>query len=253
MSTKRTKPIYGNCKVYHPDGTLMFLCLEKRANWYLERNLAEIVDTNPLTIKLNFVPKGTGNYDEFYLSVKSNACVVCGEKKIEDLTKHHVIPVEYRKHFPEEKKSRSSHDIVIMCTKHHYEYENNFAHKFKRKIEEELGLIRSHIIRDRSRTGKAYSYAGILLDLERVKKIPSARIEFFMKEMKEMFGTDDPYEVSKMNIIKKMEKEEDEIGCQVVEKLTDIDEFAKKWRQHFIESMNPQFMPDKWKIDYKIK
>ena len=33
----RKNKIYGNCKVYSPNVNLMFLCVEKKANWYLDR------------------------------------------------------------------------------------------------------------------------------------------------------------------------------------------------------------------------
>ena len=35
--------------------------------------------------------------------------------------------------------------------------------------------------------------------------------------------------------------------------IQDYDEFAKDWRIHFVETMNPQFMPDEWKIDRKTR
>lgn len=30
----------------------------------------------------------------------------------------------------------------------------------------------------------------------------------------------------------------------------DIVEFTKRWRQHFLESMNPQFLPELWCVDH---
>ena len=29
-----------------------------------------------------------------------------------------------------------------------------------------------------------------------------------------------------------------------------LDEFGKRWRQHFIHTMSPQFLPKLWSVDY---
>jgi hypothetical protein len=41
----RKKKIYGNYQVFSPDNVLMFRCDEKKANWYLDRDLAEKIDS----------------------------------------------------------------------------------------------------------------------------------------------------------------------------------------------------------------
>lgn len=249
----RTKPIYGNCRVHHPDGALMFLCLEKRAKWYLDRNLAVVLSEDPLTIQLTFTPKGNGNIDDYYLSKKSNSCVVCGSEDLSDLTKHHVIPIEYRKHFPLEMKSRSSHDIVVICRNHHAEYENAFAQKLKKRLEKAAGIGRTAMTKDRIRVNRAFSYTGIMLDPERIKGIPNHRIEYFMKELQEIFGTTDPYEVAQLNLTKEMQSEDEVVGKQLIEKTEDLNEFSIMWRQHFLDCMKPQFLPDGWKVDYSTR
>lgn len=89
-----------------PDGELLSNCDSKKANWYIERGLAEIIKQQPLTIKLNFEPNGRKNgengqkphhdiYDDaFYVVDRENKCVVCGSKK--DYSRYHVIPALYR-------------------------------------------------------------------------------------------------------------------------------------------------------------
>lgn len=32
-----------------------------------------------------------------------------------------------------------------------------------------------------------------------------------------------------------------------------LEEFVKLWRTHFIETTNPQYMPQGWSIDFKVK
>lgn len=110
----RKNKIYGNCKVYSPSGNLMFLCVEEKANWYLDRvdvntgePLArEIRHINPILnlfmillfirprgkkVQLMFEPKQEGNSgDKYSLSKKENKCVITGDTNLETLTKHHI-------------------------------------------------------------------------------------------------------------------------------------------------------------------
>ena len=67
-----------NWEVYHPDGTHMFTCGEKKATWYLERKLAERTANGK--IMLTFEPKGNGfeANEIFGKSVRETICVVSG-------------------------------------------------------------------------------------------------------------------------------------------------------------------------------
>lgn len=249
---KRKNTIYGNCQVYSPSGELMFLCLEKKANWYLYRNLAKIIGIDPLQIQLTFEPGGKGHDDEYYLSSKINACVVCGSTNLEDLTKHHIVPIEYRKHFPEYIKSRSSHDIVVICQDHHYDYENNFAQHLKHELMKKYNILQTKLSIDKIRTHKAYNIAKVLIDPEKVKKIPESRIKSMITEVRDIFGHDDVYEIATSDINKIIYNENLVLGKQLVDKIEDIEKFIKMWRQHFVDSMKPQYMPIGWSIDYSI-
>ena len=251
---KRSTLIYGNCKVYSPDGELMFLCLEKRINWYLTRNLATIVDTNPLSIQLNFEPNGYGNRtSEYYLSEKRNACVCCNEDNIEVLTKHHVVPVEYRKHMDLKYKNRSSHDIVVMCEKCHYDYENNYAQQFKKELEASCFIQRPNLSKDKIKTHKAHSIAKLLLNTERCEKIPRSRVQQLYNEVNRVFGHTNLEEIVQMNLYDILEEQDLEIGKEVLELQMSIEDFIVEWRSHFIKSMNPQFLPTGWDIYNGIK
>ena len=68
MKSKRNNIIYGNCRVLSPKGDLMFLSTKKRADWYLTRNLAKLVENDPPTIQLTFQPNGEGMKDDLYIS-----------------------------------------------------------------------------------------------------------------------------------------------------------------------------------------
>jgi len=252
--TKRTTQIYGNCKVFAPSGELMFLCLEKRANWYLKRNLANILKEDPIEIILNFTQKGMGNRkSEYYLSEKKNACVCCNETDISLLTKHHVVPVEYRKHMPIQYKNRSSHDIVVMCQNCHYEYENIYAQVLKKELEEECFIERPTLSKDKIRTGRAYSLAVLLTDEVRANKIPQTRKHYMYTEIKHIFGHTRLEEIIEMKLHKQLTKQDLEIGKEVLDLQLSNEEFIIMWRTHFIECMKPQYLPEGWDIFTDIK
>lgn len=260
----RTKEIYGNCRVYHPDGSLMFLCVEKRINWYLSRNLGEVICEKPLSIKLNFEPNGKGAYDSKYdenermylLGTKRNVCVVCGSEDLSSLTKHHVVPHEYRKFFPVEIKSRSPHDIVPICRKHHSIYENEHANKLKRKLEKELGIDPANSVYSGMKTiARAVAFAKIIMDPDRVLSIPLPKIEYFMSEIRKYFGEAPLTEIAEINMRVTSREMVEEVAKKVIEGMTenDINNFIKMWRTDFIMSMNPQFLPEGWSITHGIK
>ncbi|KAG0279572.1 hypothetical protein BGZ95_000822 [Linnemannia exigua] len=113
---KSNAKVYDNISVYAPpDSNLIFRCSQKRADWYLSRNLARSL--SPTSIHLNFAPAGQGHVnDPYYLEERENKCVICGQETAEaGATMLHVVPEQYRKWFPIKLKSHSSHDIVVAC------------------------------------------------------------------------------------------------------------------------------------------
>ncbi|KAF9904488.1 hypothetical protein EC991_002648 [Linnemannia zychae] len=113
---KSNAKVYDNISVYAPpDSNLIFRCSQKRANWYLSRNLARSLSET--SIHLNFAPAGQGHVnDPYYLEERENKCVICGQETAEaGATMLHVVPEQYRKWFPMKLKSHSSHDILVAC------------------------------------------------------------------------------------------------------------------------------------------
>ncbi|KAL2938237.1 Protein RRP6-like 3 [Bienertia sinuspersici] len=123
-------PVYHNCRIYASDGRLLCYCDRKKLEWYLNRNLAKLMDDNPPAIMLLFEPKGRPEDEDndFYVQSKKNMCVSCGE------TNHYL-----RMHFPEHLKSHRSHDIVLLCVDCH-EVAHATAEKYKRKVATEFGV-----------------------------------------------------------------------------------------------------------------
>ena len=74
------KPIYENCQILAPDGEILCKCDRKKVEWYLDRDLADLVKEDPLTARLKFEPSGRGitafdgqqDDDEFYTEDRTN-------------------------------------------------------------------------------------------------------------------------------------------------------------------------------------
>jgi len=249
MRNLRKRPIYGNCKVLAPDGELMFRCLEKKANWYLDRNLAIIIDDDPLTIQLNFEPNGRGEKTEYLKSIRKNKCVVCGEEDLEVLTKHHLIPYEYRRHFPYKLKSHNSGYVVPICISCHEKYERDHANVLKVKLASEFGAPKN------GNTNKRYHAEKHILALLRHRdRMPEKRLkyvqELFVKTMADagIETNESIFDDKALENYLEFFKSNDETvdnrhGKQVVDNCPDLEAFSQSWIKHFLDSMNPKFMP----------
>jgi len=254
MSQLRKTLIYGNCQVFSPDGDLMFRCLEKRANWYLKRNLATIMSQDPLCIKLNFAPKGRGEVLEVLKMERFNRCVVCGLEELNMLTKHHLVPFVYRQHFPSKRKQHSSLFVVPICRNCHLEYENAYAYQLKTVLAE----IHSAPLNGIFDSEKVKIIGAIRCLKQHGDKIPADRKVFLREKLKqrlidrgiyngEDISDDNVLEAIGDNLEKEKEKDDQAINCHgkiVVDGIKDFDEFEKMWARHFVDNMQPQYMPE---------
>lgn len=246
------REIYGNWEVYHPDGSLMFRCDNKKANWYLKRDLAINFEENK--IKLTFTPEGKGHVDEpFYLTKKANICVVCGKSRY--LTRHHVIPYCFRRHIPEEMKSKDSHDIVLLCIPCHRIYETH-AWNIKKELAEKHGMLLAQPVEEHSEEEKlkfkAVSAAYAII--EHGHRIPEPRKEILLGIISSYLGkeTVEDSDLEKLVEVKFGVKNLDfSLGKSIVDKIDDLDSFIKMWRAHFVETMKPEYLPELWSIDHK--
>lgn len=246
VHAKKTQ-LYDNDQVLHPDGSLLFFCNRKKSNWYLARELADRISETPHIIRLKFNPAGPGQQgDLFYLQARDNICAVCGSK--ENLSRHHVVPHCYRK-FLHEEKNHSYHDILPVCTTDHDRYEK-LAFQLKQQIAVEFDAP-IHGIFDKEKVTtlrNARSAARVLLTYG--IKIPEDRKEFLLKRVYNVFeNTLNLKEISQIDI------DSDTVthGKIVVEKLNDVQSFFERWRNHFVSTMQPKFLPSHWNIQRKEK
>lgn len=240
------RSLYENCCVRDKNGDIIFYSSIKRARWYLKRNLATILNEDPLEIKLTFETNGKGNFgDEFYLQQRKNVCVVCGQNE-SGINRHHIVPSSFRRHLPNYIKDHSYHDVVPLCPTCHEQYEKH-SNELRLKLEAEYsapvsGAYDKDLYIDFEH-GQAY--ARTLLGKHR-NKIPPERAQELLAFIKELFGTTNLIHVASVEFDRPRTEPQGKI---VVDKLTDVQAFISRWRQHFLDTMKPTHMPLFWRVD----
>jgi hypothetical protein len=250
----RKSVLYGNFHIQAPDGHEMFHCNAQKALWYLNRDIADVISNDPPTLRLKFSPGGPGHIgDVYYLTPKVNQCVVCASTK--DLNRHHVMPRVFRRYMPECIKDHNYHDVLLMCIDCHERYEVEAA-KLKQEICKEFGFD----INDGGgqiylpEVGNAVKAARALLHYGH--EIPEPRKSILLNTVKEYLKDLNVIEVTKEDLEevashfpwKRPEGGQKNYGEYVVEKIGDIQVFTERWRRHFLEVMNPQYLPEYWDI-----
>ena len=246
---------YSNCRVYSPDGVLMFRSTEKRARWYLDRDLADIISEDPLSIKLRFDPAGLGwarhehkyGLDEFF-----NRCVVCGSEEL--LTKHHVVPYCYRRWMPIEFKAHNFHDILLLCKDCHSEYEKH-AYKLKQELGERFNdSLNPQVDKSDLLTIKKRKLANTFIKGITTESIPYYRLEEILTELEFIscktlsFQEITELAYTKDDIVKT------EVGKNTIEFVlanNQLHEFSVMWRKHFLQHCRPKFLPTNWSVDHE--
>ncbi len=240
--------IYGNYSILHPDGSLMCHTDKKKVNWYMKKELAEWVDET--TIKLKFEPKGRGNAgdSEYYAEARENRCVVCGAT--ENLTLHHVVPYQYRKHFPEHLKSHTSFDILPLCIEHHEEYES-LATALNKRLQIQYNALPA-INKLPPEVEAAKEIGGYISALIKSgDKIPQDRRNQLLNKIRLYFKSEDIWfdDLPDLLVDVNYKVESSSPAKTIVGAVPDIFEFIVMWRKHFVQHMQPKYLSDKWLAD----
>jgi len=273
----RLNKVYGGCRVYSPKGNLMFLCDEKKVNWYLDRTDKEtgsplaikINHINPflnslmtffgispknIRIKLQFEPKDEGNKnDKYALTKKENRCVITGDTNLEQLTKHHITPYCYRMFMPAEYKEANSHDVVPIIAEKHYEYERK-ADELKKVIAKKYNAPLNGDVSVNHKLFYAIKSAYALKN--HGDKMPKASEEIHKETIRAYTCQKRVTEKIIEELVEKGFKEASKIkshGEIVMDKLViegkeAIQEFVEMWRNHFLKHAKPRYMPKNWDV-----
>jgi hypothetical protein len=228
----------------------MCFCSEDHLRWYLDRNLADVIRTDPLSIQLNFEPGGRGKADwPFYLQRRENKCCVCGGE--DKLSKHHVVPYKYRKALP--CSAKTHHDVLPICVECHRRYERDYVPA----ISEKLAFEHDAPIRGRVGEYDLEDFVPIkqaAACLVRFRgRLPAERRQEMYSTVEEFLGRP-PTGDDLQDLMRPWWKRDDYIrhAEMVAAKITDVDEFYRMWRQHFLDTMEPKHMPDGWSVDHSV-
>ncbi|XP_060118458.1 exonuclease 3'-5' domain-containing protein 2 [Heteronotia binoei] len=257
----RKSPLYDNCFLYAPDGQPLCTCDRKKAQWYLDKGIAELVGTDPFIVKLQFEPSGRPESQvDYYLTVKENMCVVCG--KTESYIRKNIVPHEYRRHFPIQMKDHNSHDVLLLCTACHAIsnfYDNHLKQKFAEEFGAPIGCEEGIRLLEDPIRRQVRSAARALLNAD---GLPDARKEELLQVVKDYFHS--------LTVSQEMLQEaaglETRIcnetymphGLKVVQcfakgGLCSLMQLERRWRQHFLDTMQPKHLPKQWSVDHNHK
>jgi hypothetical protein len=239
-SSSNKKSIFDNCKLYSPSGELVGRCQLHRCLWYLKNNLAQKINNDPTQIQLTFYPKGKEGLDDpATLADKPNCCVVCGTTT--DLTKHHVVPYAIRKYLPDKLKKRCHRDILPCCISCHTQYEQH-ANIKKQELADRyqipiLGNISQviEIVKNRHTCKLLFN-----------DKVPEVRKEQLQQKLCERLGCLSKQEILHLANLTDKEIKKIYFGEMLISKITDFNAFILEWREHFVQIMNPKYMPEYW-------
>ena len=238
--------LYENCGLQAPDGVLISYQSEKRVRWYLKQGLATLVSESPLVARLIKEPKGRGRAgDPFYLTPRKNECVVCGTS--DKLTRHHVVPQFFRRHFPLKLKASSNHDVLAACETCHRLY-CTFEEEFKKELAKEFGFdMKGRPIGFPQRITKAAAIVKVLRSKPDINSVAKVNLA---KRLFDLLG-DPTDEILDLLITSLQEGKDTTLGREIVSSLDykGLISFSKRWRHHFVETMSPQFLPKHWSPD----
>jgi hypothetical protein len=224
---------YDNYKIFHPSGALMCYCSRKKAMWYVRRDLAELV--NGYDVHLTFTPKGYGDPVEILVG-RHNMCVVSGE--MTNLTRHHVVPTQYRQHFERKYKDKNSCDLVVLSRSEHNRYENA-ANDFKNMLHDD------HIDDDYREVDAAWGEAKSLWNCidKHYDRLPPDRQVYMRLRLEGVLErwhfTDDELRSDSLRGPK-------DYNRAIVESVGTVN-LIVLWKLHFLKHGGPKFLPGWWK------
>ncbi|KYO21691.1 exonuclease 3'-5' domain-containing protein 2 isoform X2 [Alligator mississippiensis] len=254
----RKSPLYDNCFLHAPDGQPLCTCDRKKAQWYLDKGIGELVSMDPFVVKLQFEPSGRPESQvDYYLTVKENLCVVCGKR--ESYIRKNIVPHEYRRHFPIQMKDHNSHDVLLLCTSCHAisnYYDNHLKQQLAEEFAAPIGCEEGVRLLEDPHRRQVRSGARALLN---AGSLPDSRREELLQGIKDFFDreTITPEMLQEAAELETRIYNENYIphGLKVVQcfakgGLSSLMQLERRWRQHFLDTMQPKHLPVRWSVDH---
>ncbi|XP_003978542.2 exonuclease 3'-5' domain-containing protein 2 [Takifugu rubripes] len=258
----RKSPLYDNCFLHAPDGQPLCTCDKKKARWYLDKGIGELQSEEPFVVRLLFEPSGRpDSQQDYYLTAKENLCVVCG--KADSYIRKNIVPHEYRRHFPIEMKDHNSHDILLLCTSCHAT-SNVYDGFLKQQLADEFAAPQGceegvRLMEDPDRR-RVRSAARVLLSA--AEALPQRRREELQLLIRNFLDMKEEEELTDAALQQAAALETQILneayvphGLKVVRAharrgLPGLMELERRWRQHFLASMQPRHLPPLWAVDH---
>ncbi|XP_038584556.1 exonuclease 3'-5' domain-containing protein 2 isoform X1 [Micropterus salmoides] len=258
----RKSPLYDNCFLHAPDGQPLCTCDKKKAKWYLDKGIGVLQSEDPFVVRLLFEPSGRpDSQQDYYLTAKENLCVVCG--KADSYIRKNIVPHEYRRHFPSEMKDHNSHDILLLCTSCHAA--SNVHDSFlKQQLAEDFVAPQGcedgvRLLEDSDRrrvrsAARALLTAGEGLPEQRREEL-QALIKSFLNMNEEQELTDEALQQAAGLETRIFNEAYVPHGLKVVrahaeQGLQGLMDLERRWRQHFLTTMQPSHLPPLWSVDH---
>ncbi|KAK3882734.1 hypothetical protein Pcinc_012907 [Petrolisthes cinctipes] len=256
---KRKSPLYHNCQLLAPDNHPLCTLDPKKARWYVDKGLGVLVSEEPLVVRLKFEPAGRPQAESgdgaFYLQSRLNVCVVCGCQ--DSYTRKSIVPHEYRRHFHRLLKHHQNHDVVLLCFPCH-RVSNMVDNTLRVQLGEEFGAPVSTDPRAKASIDgprKAVRDAARAL-MKPPGTIPSPLHDKFLKTLQEFYPGQDVTTallIEAANLEVKVYREghvTHGLGIYQAYAKIGLNKLEQQWRQHFLDTMKPRFMPECWSVSH---
>lgn len=257
----RKGPLYYNCQLRAPDDEPLCTIDPNKARWYVKEGLGDLINEEPLVVRLKFEPAGRPQAEKedgwFYLQKRLNICVVCG--KDESYIRKNVVPHEYRKHFPAILKHHQNHDVLLLCFACHRQsnmQDNVFRSELAREFNAPVGVEQNFKVAvDNSRKFVRNAARALLKNRD---NIPTKKVSEMEKLVKDFYKVDDILsehlqDAANMDI--NFLNEGFQVHGQRIYELYEkigLVKLEQRWRQHFLDSMKPQYMPECWSVKHNV-
>jgi exonuclease 3'-5' domain-containing protein 2 len=291
---------YSNSRILSASGALVAHCDRGKAMWYLSRGLATHVSGSvqrgpvaasepdaategSLTVRLLFRPEDRNDGTDFERvgspHPRRNRCVVCGAAA--PLSRYHLVPRSYQKHFETSRKAHRSHDVVLLCVDCH-EASNRHVAALKLRIAAEFDApLRGEGLVAPTAAERAVVKSAAAL-LRGVERVPEARADVLRATVCDWWGGNRPAALAHLDALDRAALEYSaRLGRElprkggwqaavtmsdafrphgkiVVDRLLEdrscdaLSSFIVRWRLHFLRSLAPRFMPDDWSLYHRV-
>jgi hypothetical protein len=276
------RPLYDNVRMHDPSGSLLCTISDKKARWYVRKQLAKWQDVDEKSIRLCFQPKTVsaanrgepGEAAVYNRSAKSNRCVVCGACN-SGYMRFYVVPYCYRSCFPLLYKSHLPHDVVLLCPGCQVPAQRA-SQKRQARLEAPFSSSKSaQRYRIDPRVRRLRKLASALLTRP---DLPPRVREQYSSEVRSMFlPLDAPgegeltperlraavdldekvpnpdYASPSEELVRSLLAVRSDEGSGSEGCFPGIERFVRDWRLHFVTSMQPRYMPRGWSVDHPVR